>query len=274
MLDLEVISRYPKSRNGVAPLLFIHGAFCGAWIWDEYFLPYCASRGFEAHALSLRGHGASEGRNLLPLASLDDYACDLAQVVESFDRPPVLIGHSLGGMVVQKFLRERTAPAAVLMASGPPQGMLPSTVGMFLRDPVLFLQLCTLQSGGPDTGSPDILRRLIFSKEVPELVVQRCFSRMQMESLRVGIDLNWPMMPSSTDKSKMPIMVCGGKDDYFISPVMVRATARAFGVPAEIFPNMAHAMMVEPSWRAVADHMLGWLESTLTTTKKTVQAAG
>jgi hypothetical protein len=41
---------------------------------------------------------------------------------------------------------------------------------------------------------------------------------------------------------------------------MVDATARAYGVSAEIFPGMAHAMMLEPDWRKVADRMLDWLE--------------
>ena len=58
-MTLEILSRLPKERTTHAPLLFVHGAYTGAWCWDEYFLPYFAERGFEAHAVSLRGHGAS-----------------------------------------------------------------------------------------------------------------------------------------------------------------------------------------------------------------------
>ncbi|RLC08454.1 MAG: alpha/beta hydrolase, partial [Deltaproteobacteria bacterium] len=56
-MKLEVISKYPKGKKHSVPILFIHGAFAGAWCWEEYFLPYFADHGYESHALSLRGHG-------------------------------------------------------------------------------------------------------------------------------------------------------------------------------------------------------------------------
>ncbi len=54
---LEVIDK--GSGNAGPPLLFIHGAWHGAWCWDEHFLDFFANNGFHAVALSLRGHGNS-----------------------------------------------------------------------------------------------------------------------------------------------------------------------------------------------------------------------
>ena len=65
-MKLEVISRQPDYPNAAPPLLFIHGANSGAWVWEQHFLGDMAERGFEAHALSLRGHGESDGRVYLP----------------------------------------------------------------------------------------------------------------------------------------------------------------------------------------------------------------
>ena len=48
------------------PLLFVHGAYCAAWVWEEYFLPWFAQRGWNATAISLEGHGDSRGVRLQP----------------------------------------------------------------------------------------------------------------------------------------------------------------------------------------------------------------
>ena len=51
----------------------MHGGYADAWCWEPFFLPWFASRGWPAHALSLRGHGASAGADTLFIAGLDDW---------------------------------------------------------------------------------------------------------------------------------------------------------------------------------------------------------
>lgn len=89
-----------------------------------------------AHAFSLCGHGGSGHRKSVHLTGLADYVSDLNQVVQRLGVTPVLIGHSLGGVIVRKWLKHHAARGAVLMGSGPPHGMLPSALGMMLRNPV------------------------------------------------------------------------------------------------------------------------------------------
>ena len=52
--QLEVLSCEPKERRHAAPLLFVHGAFAGAWVWDEHFLPWFAAQGFSARPVVAR----------------------------------------------------------------------------------------------------------------------------------------------------------------------------------------------------------------------------
>jgi pimeloyl-ACP methyl ester carboxylesterase len=99
---LEVLSRAPTTSRNAPPLLFVHGAWHGAWCWDEHFLGYFSKRGFSAHAVSLRGHGESEGKERLRSVRLSDFVEDLTQTVDSLPATPILIGHSMGGFVVQK----------------------------------------------------------------------------------------------------------------------------------------------------------------------------
>ena len=85
-MQLEVIARTPKGRARPTPLLFVHGAYGGAWEWDEHFLPYFAERGWVSHALSLRGHAGSDGGESVRYARLRDYLADVEQVAASFRR--------------------------------------------------------------------------------------------------------------------------------------------------------------------------------------------
>ena len=164
MMRLEVIRRTPKGHARPTPLLFVHGAYGGAWLWDEHFLPYFAERGWVAHALSLRGHAGSDGAEAVQFARLRDYVADVEQVAASLPAPPVLIGHSLGGMVVQHCLHRRPVPAAVLMASSPPHGMIGSLFGMALTNPQLMYELGFAQHLGPQLTDGRAIERALFSE--------------------------------------------------------------------------------------------------------------
>jgi len=62
-----------------------------------------------------------------------------------------------------------------------------------------------------------------------------------------------------TSRVKTPILVTGAADDRLVSREEIEATARAYRTQAEIFPGMAHDMMLEAGWQAVADRILAWL---------------
>ena len=117
----------------------MHGAWHAAWCW-EYFLPYFAQQGYTAHALSLRGHGQSDGAARLRWYSVADSLADIMQVAQTLPAPPILIGHSLGGYMIQKYLERYDAPAAVLLASVPVTGILGFALRYARRHPWHFLK--------------------------------------------------------------------------------------------------------------------------------------
>ena len=139
---LEVIKKEPAAITHKTPILFVHGMWHAAWCWEEYFLPYFSQNGFVTYALSLRGHGGSEGREQLRWSSINDYVSDLAKVAEQLEAPPILVGHSMGGLIVQKYLESCKSPAAVLLASAPPKGVMLATARIFLRHPLIMLKAC------------------------------------------------------------------------------------------------------------------------------------
>lgn len=263
-MELEVISEQPQRRTNAAPLLFVHGACAGAWVWKHHFLPYFADHGYAAYALSLRGHGGSDGKETLAFAGISDFARDVERVAAQLDAPPVLIGHSMGGMVVQKVLHRRrlTVPGAVLMASAPPHGIAGCFVHMLTRNPRLLFDMTMMQTFGPQSLQfidLDIIRRALFSDDTPEEAVYRYAPQFGAESVRAVFDLwGFDTVPSR-QTIDTPVLVLGAENDAFISEGSLRETAWTYKTQPERFPNMAHAMMLDHNWETVAARIRRWL---------------
>jgi len=262
-MNLEVISRMPKGTAHPTPLLFIHGAFASAWVWDTHFLPWFAERGYASYAISLRGHGGSEGRERLQFTRLRDYITDVERVMAELPAPPVLIGHSMGGMVVQKILHRQAVPGAVLMGSAPPHGMIGTFCGMAFGNPELFRELMIAQAMGPAASGTRELRKALFSDDADDTIIRGTLPKLGPESPLVAFDLFGLDLPPSTPMLDLPVLVIGAENDAFVFEGAIKATADTYRAEVEMFPNMAHAMMLERNWEAVAERMLGWLDGAL-----------
>jgi len=257
--DLEVLCRSPEGEARETPLLFVHGAYTGAWCWDEFFLRHFAAQGYSAYALSLSGHGSSRGRAYLDSFSIADYVDDVAEVVDKLPVPPVLIGHSMGGMVLQKYLERRSAPAVVLMSSVPPQGLLGSAFGLAFSKPNLMGDLNRIMGGGQP--QMETLRQAMFHEVVELERLQRYYHLCQPESHRAIWDMSLFDLPFVSRMQLPPMLVIGAEHDVLIPPDQVRMTACRYGVEAQILPGLGHGMMMESDWRVAADPIIAWLKS-------------
>lgn len=240
------------------PILFVHGAYTAAWCWAEHFLPFFAEAGHEAHALSLSGHGGSRGRRHLDTFSIDDYVRDVCEVADSLAAPPVLIGHSMGGFVVQKVLETRTMPGAVLMCSVPPQGLLGSAVNMLMRRPDMLSDLGRLLGGAG--ASRTTLRDALFAQPIDDYALERYFRQSQTESHRALWDMSLFNLPDVKRVARTPLLVLGAGRDHLIAPDLVEQTGRAYGVEPVFFPGMGHGLMLERDWQRPAQAIIDWLD--------------
>jgi pimeloyl-ACP methyl ester carboxylesterase len=254
---LEVIDKGHASAAHPTALLFVHGGYHAAWCWDEHFLDYFADKGFRALAVSLRGHGGSTRCKPLGSCSISDYVDDVHSAADRLDSEPVLVGHSMGGFVVQKYLEQYRGPAAVLMASIPPQGTLRVVLRMVRRHPWAFLRCNTVGDSADFVRIPAIARELLFSAHTPDAVVESCAARLQPESARAGLD-QVRRLPKA-DRVTAPLLVLGARDDGFVTNDEVTATGWTYRTEAEFFPGMGHNMMLEPGWQTVAEKIDSWL---------------
>ena len=258
-MDLEMITRKPDTDPRATSILFVHGAWHGAWCWEEHFLPYFAERGYTSHAVSLRGHGASQSPVRFRLARIADYLADVAQVVEQLPEPPVLVGHSMGGLVVQKYLEAHTLPGAVLLASVPVKGVLRTTLRIALRHPLAFLKANLTWSLYPIIGKPALCREAFFSADISNENLEAFFERMQDESYLAFLDMMLFNLPHP-ERVQTDLLILGANDDTIFYLDEIQATAKAYQTQPVMFPDMAHDMMLERNWESVADRILSWLD--------------
>jgi pimeloyl-ACP methyl ester carboxylesterase len=232
--------------------------FHGAWCWDVHFLGYFARHGFAAYAVNLRGHGASEGRERLRWTRIADFVEDVADAAHRLPRPPVVIGHSLGGFVVQKYLEKHAAPGGVLLSSPSPAGLLGTALRIARRRPLVFARINLTLSLTPVIATPQLARESFFSADVPDEELEGYWQQMQDESYAAFLNMIGLALPKPS-KIKTPMLVLGAERDNMLARADIEATARAYHTDAWIVPGVAHSSMLEKGWEAVADRIFDWL---------------
>jgi pimeloyl-ACP methyl ester carboxylesterase len=261
-MRLELISHVPQTPTQQTPILFLHGAWHGAWCWEDYFLPYFAQKGYAAHAMSLRSHGLSEGRKKIRWTSIDDYVTDLYQVVKSLPKPPVIVAHSLGGFVLQRYLEYYDTPAAVLIAPAPARGGFSFTWRMLRTTPGAYLRSGLTLSPYALVNTIERTQTAFFSKTMPRVDVERHFARIQEDSIRAYLDFLMFSLPNTRDirERNIPTLIIGGANDQLFHPNEFEALAKTYNADITILPDTAHDVMLEANWQQATDRIMEWLK--------------
>ena len=256
---LEVIDKGSCDDAHPVPLLFVHGGWHSASCWSN-FLDYFADVGYRAVALSLRGHGGSPAGKRFHACSIADYVDDVRVTADSLGGGPVLIAHSLGGFVVQRYLEDHDAPAAVLVASVPPQGVLGLATRIWSRHPWISMRSLPVGDLTGFIGTAPLVREHLFSPHTPDEIVETGSATVQSEAVRASL-IDPMIRRVKTKRVSTPMLVLGALDDGMVTNAEVRATARAYRTEAELFAGMGHNMMQEPGWIGVAERIDGWLRT-------------
>ncbi len=259
-MKLELLHEAPQSPAKPVKLLFIHGICTGAWVWEPNFLPYFAALGYDSYALSLRGHGASEGRENVRQFTLSDFGEDIAWALKEIGGPAVIVGHSLGGGVLQNFVqRGGQAAGFVLLCSAPPHGLIRASIAMLAENPGLAREMRNVLDKGLSAANLDIIENGLFSVPPPREIRQRFAERIGDIAEAASRQLiGW--MPFAPFPWSMPkLLVVGGEKDQFMPAADVRLTAIYYGARSIIVPDGAHAIMLDKNWRDAAKPIADWL---------------
>jgi pimeloyl-ACP methyl ester carboxylesterase len=253
---IYVETHQPERRSRKPPLLLVHGALTGSWLWAG-FAAYFAERGWEAHAMNLRGHYTSDLADL-ETTSMHDYADDIGIAVRQLGRPPVVIGWGIGALTALLYAAQHPVLGLVLLAPSPPAGALPRRpLAHELRlVPDVYdarwwgwiAPMERLRNWMPDMSEDDL-------SKMQELLEGALESGSARRERMLGVEVD-------TTRIGAPTLVIGAGLDDVVHPTEARRTADLLGATYEYFPAASHfgLVMGSESWPEVAGSVLGWLE--------------
>lgn len=238
-------------------IIFVHGAWHGKWCWDKYFKPTFLNHGYDVITFNLPGHdkpGKIKGINKF---SIGDYVKALEKEVQKLNTLPIIIGHSMGGFILQRFLEKNTCKKAVLMASLPPYGTI-KTVLRFLGKSytypaVLGLNLYHL------VNSLEKSRYAFFSEELSDEELVEYTDKLCSESYLAFLNLLLPKIKVN-HHLKIPMLVIGAKEDKMVFEKEVEDTARKYNAELMMFDNIGHDMMLDVQHEKVSRAIINWIE--------------
>jgi pimeloyl-ACP methyl ester carboxylesterase len=243
------------SENHKKPLVFIHGAWHASWCWEENFVPFFTKEGFVCQSFDFRGHGKSEGRETLHNLHMRDYVNDLVQALGDAKELPVLIAHSMGGLVAQLYAQDHAVAGLVLLAPVPVSGV---GYGYAKAHPVPFLKFLLTRKGKAMVEGEKLSKSLFFSPNISDVVYQKYYRELQDESfkalLEIGGGIEWKPL-----KDKPPILIVEAGRDVVIPRKRLAETARMYGTNLIRLEDLAHDVMIDVEWKKTAELVRSWL---------------
>lgn len=240
-------------------IVMVHGAFCAGWVFDAFRRPFEAA-GYRVLAPDLPGHAAKDGK--VRGLSMRDYARAVVATCATEAEPPILLGHSLGGLVAQMAALKVPLRGLILLAPSAPWGTPTASLGE-------TAQAFSLYALGPYWSLAirpdyDSARRWLLDG-LPREARRAVFRRLTEESgLALWETLNWWMDPLVTTYVPpkgvaAPTLAIAGDRDTIHPPATVRLVAARLGAEVLTMPDMGHWLAGEPGWETVADACLEWL---------------
>jgi pimeloyl-ACP methyl ester carboxylesterase len=249
-----------------ASIMMIHGMWAGGWVWSDYISIF-EERGYRCLAPTLRYHDAPplQPPAALGRTSLLDYAKDLQEEIEKLDQFPVLMGHSMGGMLAQMLGARGLAKALVLLSPMPPQGFNVISLAS-LR---MFRQTLTRWGFWRNPTRPKFRdAAMAMLRRFPSDEQRHIYERLVYESGRAACETGfWFLDPHAAkyvDASRItcPVLLVAGAEDALHPPAMMRKVAHRYQPYSTYleFPGHGHWLTGEPGWRKIAERIADWLD--------------
>jgi pimeloyl-ACP methyl ester carboxylesterase len=250
-------------------IVLIHGMYMTPACWDDW-QKFLRERGFTVHAPAwpLHDRSPAEMRGAHPEAALaaltlDEVLDHYRRFIEGLDEKPILIGHSMGGLISQLLLAEDRAVAALAIDSAPPQGLI-SLKWSFLKSNWGHI------SPFADDDEPESLSRedfnYAFVNDWPTDLQRSAYETAVPESRRVGRGPGGDVARVDFDRARGPLLLIAGENDHIIPASLNRSNFEEYANSPSItdfrmFAGRTHAIILQEGWQEVADFAVEWIEA-------------
>lgn len=275
--ETKTISNSPElkvchqSANGSlkGSIIFIHGICHGAWCFEK-FMDFFSKNGYECFALNLRGHG-DNNRKGLTFARLSQYMNDVEKCVDfvvkclqekGITEKPFLLGHSMGGAVVQKYIKKYfgEVKGLILFASATAKRMpyFKTLFGLRKKN----LRTAALKAWGAKVSDEDIAGAAFFDNRIKSMNdIVRYNKLLHRESLVITfVSLYLPYYKGKYN-GNIPIFVIGSDKDTYFPTDSLNTTANFYDTKPMILRGLCHDMMLDPEWEKAAESVLEFIEN-------------
>jgi pimeloyl-ACP methyl ester carboxylesterase len=247
-------------------VVFIHGMYMSSLCWENW-IKYFASNGYHclAPAWPGRDQPVDSLRKLshdpqLACLTLNDVIRHYSDIIHSLPGKPILIGHSMGGLVVQVLLQKEQVSAGVAIDSAPPMGVL-SASWPFLRSNWPHITPFVSQDNPVEMSFPRF--QYTFTNDMPSIEQQAAFNRYVVpESRRV------PRQSLTTrvdfQRTHAPLLMIAGASDHLIPASLNRRNFNRYQpspsrTDYKEFSGRTHFIIGQDGWEEVAGYITGWL---------------
>ncbi len=255
------IESYPTpTRSNKAALLFVHGAYVNSTCWTFNFIPFFQAQGYDCFTVDLSGHGNSDGRERIDDFTLGDYVEDLTFALGEIGRSAVVVGHSMGARVLERFLEKGKAEAAIFLSPVPTTGTAGSAMQLLLRFPDFLQNLNAAVNGKISAKTGEMMTKIYFSPEVSPEEALQFLPMLCPESQQAVTEMALPEVRLGVRRNQLPALVIGGTDDAVFPVSMLHFLATSWRADLYRAAGAGHMLMLDPQWENVAGHMLAWME--------------
>lgn len=252
------------------PIVMVHGMWGQGSIWQNFKAPF-EQAGYTVHTPTLRHHELGEPNKALGTTSLNDYVADLTSFISTLDEKPILIGHSMGGLLVQKLMADGYGCAAILLCSAPPRGVFPvrprmlPTLSRVMMRPLFWNKPMKLSYREARYGLFNMMSKVDAEDSYEQMVYEsgRALAEIAFATVR-------PSGAATIDFSSnnRPILCLAGNQDRTIPASVCQKNAERYGTLSTYkeYPNHGHFIFAEPDWESIASDCLRWLTERLNPT--------
>jgi pimeloyl-ACP methyl ester carboxylesterase len=219
-------------------------------------LPLIAARGYPAAALSFRGHPPAPPLASVGRTSIAAYCHDAFEAARELERP-IVIGHSLGGLVALLLASRNLVRAAVLISSAPARGISGLSRQLLLRMPRYLPALALSRPFMPTRSDLDAL----VLNEVPHADRAAIRERFIPDSGRAARQVALGVYDVPLRSLRAPLLVVGAERDRFVPLSVARRLARRYDAPLHVARGHGHFLFAEPGWEIEVSAILDWIDA-------------